>query len=219
LLEVQHSEVTAACDGRELVVDVIVVDDLGEDSFQVEIDSHADTCCVGNGVMIVNRTKRTLNVTPCLKSFGSVTKVPIIPAAIAYDDPRSGEVFIPIFHQAIDFPEMSHCRLCPMQLRLNDVALNERSKFLTDKPTEKEHAVTVELIIPLDLIGVTSFFHDRMPTQKEYEECMRYELTYPDPEWCPHSREFAEEESRYVEQDGRWDTKRLRSSCLAVHHS
>jgi hypothetical protein len=45
------------------------------------------------------------------------------------------------------------------------------------------------------------FFHGRKPTQREYEECMRYELTYPDPEWCPNSKEFAKEESWYVEQD------------------
>jgi hypothetical protein len=123
---VQHSEGTAVCDGGEQVVDVMVVDDLGEDSFQVELNSHADTCCVGKGVMIVNHTKRTVKVTPFLKSFGSGTKVPIISVAIANDDPKSGEVFILIVHQALHFPEMNHYLLCPMQLRLNDVALNEQ---------------------------------------------------------------------------------------------
>jgi hypothetical protein len=143
LLEVQHSEVTAVCDEGEQVVDVMVVDYLGENAFQVELDSHADTCCVGNGVMIVNHTKQTVKVTPFLKSFGSVTKVPIVSAAIACDDPKSGEVFILIDHQALHFPEMNHCLLYPMQLRL----------------TEKDHAVIVDkLIIPLDLNSVTSFF-------------------------------------------------------------
>jgi hypothetical protein len=110
LLEVHHSEVTAACDGGEPVVDVMVIDDLGEVSFRVELDSHADTCCVGNGVLIVNHTKQTVKVIPFLKSFGSVTKVPIVSAAIAYDDPKSGKVFILIVHQALHFPEMNHCR-------------------------------------------------------------------------------------------------------------
>ena len=97
----------------------------GEDSwFRVDLDSHADTCCVGNGVLIVNQTERTLRVTPFLNT-----------AAIAYDDPKTGEVFVLVVHQAMHFFEMNNCLLSPMQLRLNDVEVNERPKFLTAKPS------------------------------------------------------------------------------------
>jgi len=184
-------------------VEVMAVEGFEDDSFRVELDSHADTCCVGNGVMIVNETKRMVKVTPFLKSFGSVNRVPIVSAAIAYDDPRSGEVIILIVHQALYFTEMNHCLLCPMQLRLNDVVLNERPKFLTVKPSEEDHAIVIgEQVIPLELNGVTSFFPGRRPTQKEYEECKRFEVTYPDPEWCPSTTEYAEEEARYIDDDG-----------------
>ena len=93
--------------------------------FKIEMDSHADTCCVGRDVMIVNEMIQTVKVSPFLKSLGTVHKVPIVTAAVAYDDPKSGEVFILIIHQALHFKEMNHCLLCPMQLRLNDVVLNE----------------------------------------------------------------------------------------------
>jgi hypothetical protein len=116
----------------------------GELDFRVDMDSHADTCCVGGGVLIVYTTERTARVTPFLKSPGSVTKVPIVTAAVAYDDPHTGEVFILLIHQALYFPEMTNCLLCPMQLRLNDVELNERPKFLTGTPTEKDHAIVLE---------------------------------------------------------------------------
>ena len=132
--------------------EIMALDRDNDDWFRMELDSHADTCCVGNGVMIVNETHRKVNVTPFLKSLGTVKRVPIVTAAIAYDDPRSGEVFILIIHQALYFGDMSHCLLCPMQLRLNDVVINEQPKFLMHHPTEKDHAIIAEnLLIPLDL--------------------------------------------------------------------
>jgi hypothetical protein len=158
------------------------------ESFRLQLDSNADTCCVGGGVMIINQTDRQVGVTPFIKSLGSVQKVPIITAAIAYDDPRSGKVYILVIHQALNFPEMKQCLLCPMQMRLNDVVLNERTKFLTTHPTDSDHAIILEdLTISLDIFNVASFFHGRTPTRKEYDECKRIALTYPSPEWSPNS--------------------------------
>ena len=183
--------------------EIMALDRDNDDWFRMELDSHADTCCVGNGVMIVNETHRKVNVTPFLKSLGTVKRVPIVTAAIAYDDPRSGEVFILIIHQALYFGDMSHCLLCPMQLRLNDVVINEQPKFLMHHPTEKDHAIIAEnLLIPLELNGITSFFPGRMPTSDEYEKCSRIELTSPDPEWKPHDVQYSEQELTYVHSDG-----------------
>jgi hypothetical protein len=174
-----------------------------DDWFRVELDSHADTCCVGGDVMIVNRTMRTVKVTPFLKSLGSVSKIPIVTAAVAYDDPKSGKVFVLLIHQALYFKEMDHCLLCPMQMRLNDVVVNERPKFLTEQPSEDDHVVKCgEVTIPLELHGVTSYFKGRRPTKEEYANCDRIELTYPSPEWVPSDEKYSEEESRFLSSDG-----------------
>ena len=171
--------------------------------FRVELDSNADTCCVGEGVMIVNATDRYVTATPFVKSLGTIKKVPIVTAAVAYDDPRSGKVVVLVIHQALYFPEMQRCLLCPMQLRLNDVVINERPKFLTSHPTEQDHAIVVEdLLICLSIKKVASYFDARTPTKKEYDECDRIELTYPFPEWCPHDPKFAEEEANRTDDDG-----------------
>ena len=50
--------------------------------FRVELDSNADTCCVGEGVMIVNATDRYVTATPFVKSLGTIKKVPIVTAAV-----------------------------------------------------------------------------------------------------------------------------------------
>jgi hypothetical protein len=70
--------------------------------------------------------KRREQLIPFLQSLGSVTNVPILSAAVPYDDPKTGEVFIPIIYQVIYIPEMHPCLLCPMQLMLNDVVLSAR---------------------------------------------------------------------------------------------
>jgi hypothetical protein len=134
--------------------------------------------------MIVNKTDRQVSVTPFIKSLGSIQKVPIITAAIAYDDLRSRKVYILVIHQALYFPEMKRCLLCPMQMRLHDVVLNERPKFLTKHPTDLDHAIVLEdLTISLDIFNVASFFH-------------------PSPEWSPNSELYAEEESKCVDEEG-----------------
>jgi hypothetical protein len=60
-----------------------------------------------------------------------------------------------------------------MQMRLNDVVVNETPKFQCDSPTNISHTITVkgekmndELVIPLDLRGVVSCFTTRNPTQE-----------------------------------------------------
>jgi hypothetical protein len=75
-----------------------------------------------------------------------------------------------------------------MQMRLNDVVVNEMPKFQCSYPANISHIITVkgenmndELIITLDLRGVVSCFTTRKPTQEEFYTCDRYELTYESP--------------------------------------
>ena len=83
-----------------------------------------------------------------------------------------------------------------MQLRLNDVGVNEVPKFLTKDPTDETHVIVLpptnageeKYLIPLSLDGVTSYFPTRKPTRDEYENAERcYQLTYGAPEWNPAS--------------------------------
>jgi hypothetical protein len=153
--------------------------------------------------MIVNATDRYVNASPFFKSLGTIKRVPIVSAAVAYDDPRSGKVFVLIIHQALHFPDMKRCLLCPMQVRLNDVVINERPKFLTTNPTDKDHTIVVDdLVICLKIHNVASYFEARTPTKKEYHECTRIELTYPLPEWSPHDPKYVEEEKKRTDEEG-----------------
>jgi hypothetical protein len=49
-----------------------------------------------------------------------------------------------------------------MEMRLNDVVINERPKFLTNHPTDNDHAIIIDdLVIPLEIHKVASYFHGR----------------------------------------------------------
>jgi hypothetical protein len=146
---------------------------------------------------------RHINVMPFTQSLSSVKGVPIVSAAIAYDNPKTVKGYVLIIHQALHFPEMTRSLLCPMQMRLNDVVINERPKFLTNHPTDNDHAMIIDgLVIPLEIHKVESFFHACKPTKKEYEECDRLELTSPFPEWSPHDPVYAEKESKCLDEEG-----------------
>ena len=87
--------------------------------------------------------------------------VHIVTAALAYDDPTSGKVIILNVHQAVHIPSMENDLLCPMQMRLANVVVNDCPKFVHENPTDATHSIIIkataydeELVIPLSLQGV-----------------------------------------------------------------
>ena len=94
-----------------------------------------------------------------------------------------------------------------MQVRMNDVKLDDKPKFLTEDPTNESHAISCEENtgtlnnITLELKGVTSYFPTRKPTKNEFDSCPKIKLTYFTPEWDPHSTTFQEQ------KEASWTTK------------
>jgi hypothetical protein len=151
-----------------------------------------------------------------------------VSAGMAYDVPGSGRVVLIIVHQAINLPHLLHNLLNPMQMRLNDVVVNETPNFQCASPTNISHTITVkgdnmndELIIPLDLCGVVSCFATRKPTQEEFDTCDRYELTYESPVCDPSGSSYAEQEAAMMDSRGQLkvaeDKHPLRCQMCPVH--
>jgi hypothetical protein len=176
-----------------------------------ELDSHADTCVVGRNCLITHTYDKKVNVSGYDPKLGTMKGMSIVSAALAYDDPSSGEVFILRVHQAVHIPTMENNLLCPMQMRVNDVTVDKCPKFLHSTPTDTTHTIivqddTTKLVIPLSLRGVTSYFPTRVPTALENEDCRSFDLTFTDPVWNPQSRSFERQEEAQVDSKGRvWD--------------
>ena len=124
-----------------------------------------------------------------------------VSAALAYDDALTGESVILVVHQAIHIPDLSHNLLSTMQLRLNDVIVNDVPRFLTDKPTQLTHTLVIPTddfddpyVIPMSLHGVASSFPTRKPTVAEYESLPQLVLTSEEPAYDPHDTSMARHE-------------------------
>jgi hypothetical protein len=138
-----------------------------------DLDSHADASVVGMEVITFQDFECPMNVSGCDPKGPVAMALKTVSAGMAYDVPGSGRVVILIVHQAIDLPHSPHNLLNPMQMRLNDVVVNETPTFQSVNPTNLSHTITVkgenmndELIIPLDLRRVVSCFATRKPTQE-----------------------------------------------------
>jgi hypothetical protein len=148
------------------------------DTSRTEMDNHADTCVVGQECLVFHDFDRPVNVAGFDTSLGTVKNRSVVSAAVAYDDPTTGEVIMLVVHQAIYIPTMDHNLLCPMQIRMNDHLVDECPKFLHPRPNDDTHAIKFSdtsedpgYRIPLQLFGVTSYFPTRKPTQEEWDNC------------------------------------------------
>ena len=54
---------------------------------------------------------------------------------VAYDHPHKGETFILIVHQSINTPHLDHHLIFPIQCSMNDVLIDECTKYLTCNTT------------------------------------------------------------------------------------
>jgi hypothetical protein len=108
----------------------------------LELDSHADTCVLGRDALIMLDYNRPVFVVGYDKSLGSKT-YQTVSGVVAYDDPQTGRTLHLIINQAIHTPHLDHHLLCPMQCCVNDVSVNNLSKFLAANPTDQTHALTL----------------------------------------------------------------------------
>ena len=173
-----------------------------------ELDSHADTCVVGKHALILRDYERPVKVTGYDATQGTST-YKTVDAALAYDSPSDGQPRILVVNQAIHIPQLHHNLLCPMQLRMNDVIVNEVPKFLCRNPGDADHAILVDgddgetLTIPLTLSGVISQFPSWLPTRQEYDSAeVMYDMTYRSPEWDPNDESFRAREDSMVDHNG-----------------
>jgi hypothetical protein len=152
-------------------------------------------------VLVFNDFDREATVTGW-DPEGETQSLRIFSAAMGYPIPQSGQTVLLIAHQSIFSPSLNHNLFNTMQVRLNDIIVNETPEFQYLNPIELPHSISVRgdnvedvLVIPLELHGVVSCFPTFKPTQLESEACDRYELTYESPEHDPSVTTFHEQEA------------------------
>ena len=127
-----------------------------------------------------------------------------VSALLEYSHPLSGQIYHLVIHQAIQIPNLDHHLLCPMQCRVNEIAINDVPKFLMKTPTPDSHSIVAHdikktltpLVLPLYIHGVTAWLPVSKPYLK-YWNYMKYqniELTAEQLDWEPNDTRFQEYE-------------------------
>ena len=122
----------------------------------LEADSHADTTCLGGGVLKIYDYNCPVNVQGYDPSLGA-KQYSTISGSLAYVNPFTGLKYHLIVHQAIHMPDLDHHLLCPMQCRANDVVINECPRMYCREPTQESHAIVamdengVSVVVPFFL--------------------------------------------------------------------
>jgi hypothetical protein len=142
----------------------------------MDLDSHANTCLVGKNALFVHVSNKKVNATEFDPTLGKVKDLDLLSAALSYDCPDTGETVILMAHQAVHVPTMTNDLLCPTQMRVNEIGIQECPKFLTQQHLDDiTHTLSInqdgeELMIPLVLQGVVvSYLPTQKPTMVEYQ--------------------------------------------------
>jgi hypothetical protein len=157
-----------------------------------DLNSHADCSVAGLESLVLLDWDR-----PCVVSSYDPAQKPktlmTVSAALTHEFPKIGRTVCLILHQAIYLPTLQHNLLCPMQMRLHGVVVNETPRLQCESPTESSHSVVARgvsvdetITMPLFLKGLTSCMTTGKLIKFELENCEHFELTAKSPAYDPH---------------------------------
>ena len=98
---------------------------------KVELDSHADTCVVGDNSLVIHYHNKPVNIY-IYNSKNGHRSAKTVDVPVGYQEPQSEQKFILVMNQAICINGLENLLLCPMHYHLNGVHNSEVSKFLAE---------------------------------------------------------------------------------------
>ena len=137
---------------------------------RTDLDSHANMPVVGRNARILCDTGQTASVSPYNPEY-ETKEIPIVDAAIQYNDPISGKPFILVIRNALYVESLEHNLIPPFVMRENGITVNELPKIHSSDPSSDDHAIIVDeqLRIPLSLYGTFSYFPSSTPSIEEMQ--------------------------------------------------
>ena len=154
-----------------------------------ELDTNADTCCLGTNFIVLAYTTRMADVYAYDESIQPIENVPIVSGATAFDDPTTGLTYILVFNESLYYgTKLKHSLINPNQLRHFGIDV-------WDNPFDKTRGTLIdiddELKVPLTTRGTKIFFNTRVPTRYELDNCQHIDMTGSRP-WEPSTVTLSE---------------------------
>ena len=160
-----------------------------------EMDSHADTCCVGRNFVKFREPDRYITVSPFSEEYKPLERIPVTTTATVWTDAHNNSYLL-LFHESLFFGDrLSQSLICPNQLRSNGLIVHDVPRQFDPYSTHSIRIPDADLTIPLEMSGVISGFATTKPTPEELESLPRIVMT-ADSVWHPHSSTFAAAEEK-----------------------
>ena len=171
---------------------------------QCDLDSHADTCCGSAYCLLIEYKGHVVTVAPYHDEYKPM-KVKIVMVTTLGEDPKDGQLYILLIHEALYFGDhLKQTLLNPNQLQANGLLVDDAPHQFDPKSSHLIHEPKTGISIPLCLDGVISNFPSLKPTWEEYNMLPHIELSSDMP-WDPHSTKYAEREENCVGTVHTWD--------------
>ena len=119
---------------------------------------------IGAQGKIIQKTGRYVDVNALSSDVGTLSRVPIVDAAVAYDCPFSGQTILMVARNALYVESTDHNLVSPFIMREAGLEVDERAKIHTPQPSKEHHSVycrEIDLRIPLKIEGIFSVFETR----------------------------------------------------------
>ena len=91
-------------------------DEVGTLTGRLEMDSHADTCVLGQNFVIMEYSGRVCDVYPYSQEYQAIKDIPIVRGATAVQDQETGETIIIIVNEGLWYGDkLDHSLINPNQ--------------------------------------------------------------------------------------------------------
>ena len=74
-----------------------------------ELDSHANMIVLGKHSLVINDSGKTAHVNSFSPQAGSISSVPIVDGACAYDCQRTGQTYLLVMRNGLSIPQNENC--------------------------------------------------------------------------------------------------------------
>ena len=179
-----------------------------------ELDTRADTICVGKNWRILSTTGQCCNVHGFHDKFDAIKDVPVARSATAYVD-QQGDTYILIVNEALHFgPSMDHSLINPNQIRHFGIPVS-------DNPYDRSKQLGIDheqVFIPFLTEGSAVYFETHVPSDEDLESYPHVVLTDDETEWDPMGvkmagdRPYGDNDEVVVQQVKRENNKRRRAT-------
>ena len=133
---------------------------------RTELNLHANTPVVGRNLIVLAETGRFVDVSAYSPEY-PVKQVPVVDAAIRYDNPYDGSSRYLLIQNALHVLSMKNNLLPPFIMREAGLVINDTPKIHVVDPGVEYHSIYFpesKYQIPLSLSGIFSYFPSSKPS-------------------------------------------------------